>query len=163
MLKPLGSPALMALWREELGFLWLCMSMGTITIANSPVSFPTWPQFPETKERGLNFRFFGYFFPQLWFYGLFHRISFPAIFCWYCVCMILYICLRTKNLKYVSWRDQLVYFFPAQIPSLPYMLRWQKCRKAPNSLFCGWLQNTSSIQRSKGQSPKWIYRDVNAR
>lgn len=147
----------MALGRESWA-LWLCISLRTITLANSPVISTTWCQFPETKERGLDFRFLGYFFSQLWFYGLFHKMSFPATFCWYSLSVRFSIhAYEPRHLKHVSWRGQLVFSFSAQTSSLPHLFRCQNC-KAPNSLFCSWLQNTSSIQRSKGQFPQWILR-----
>lgn len=112
-----GSHAGMALGRERWA-LWLCMSMGTITIANSPVISPTWCQFPETKERGLDFRFLGYFFFQLWFYGLFHKMSFPPTFCWYSLSVRFSVhAYEPRRLKQLERPASFIFFCSDPFPS----------------------------------------------
>lgn len=106
-----GGHAGMALWRESWA-LWLCISMGTVTIANSPVISPTWCQFPETKERGLDFHFLGYFFFPAVVLWVVSQNVLLATFCWYSLSVRFFIhAYEPRRLKHVCWRGQLVFIF----------------------------------------------------
>lgn len=130
-------------------------SMGEVTLANWPLVVIL---VSRDNRESTGLVFLGIvcvcvcLFSQQWFYGLFHKLPFPATSCW-CprsVWFLRFLCLRTKKSEVGKLRSAGL-SFSCSAPPLP----------VPTTMFCLWPQNTSGIWGSKGELPLdtevWIH------
>lgn len=123
----------------------------------------SWCQFPETKERGLDFRFLGYFF-------------FPAVVLWVVpqnvlschvllislVCEVLYPCLRTKKFKTCKPERPASFIFFCSNPFPSLCLADRTAEKPPMLCVAVDFKIPARYKGQKGSFPGG-YWDVNTR
>lgn len=122
------SHAVKASWRKA-GLsvtVWRAQAWGKLLLLTD-LLLSSW--FPETTERALGSFALGLFvclfvclFSQQWFYGLFHKLPFPATSCWCSrsVWFLRFLCLRTKKSEVGKLRSASLSFSCSAPPPNPH-------------------------------------------